>query len=75
MSRGSTRRVSRLLASGARSPELLAAADHEADLPAHAYVRLEHLELARLRLTGREQERAALAGLADPYAPLSELDE
>lgn len=61
MSRGPTRRVRCLLASGALPPELLAAADHEADLLAHAYVGLEHLELARLHLTGHEQERAARA--------------
>lgn len=50
------------------SPNLLAAAEHEADLLAHSYVGLEHLELARLRLMGREQERAALAASLGPGA-------
>src|SRR5256885_3058475 len=62
MSRGPTRRVQALIESGAVSPELLAAADHEADLLAHPYIGPEHLELARLGLAGREQERAALLG-------------
>lgn len=60
MSRGPTRRMRRLIASGVVSSELLAAADHEADLLAHPYVGFEHLELTRLALAGREQEREAL---------------
>lgn len=44
MSRGPTRRVQALIESDAVSPELLAAADHEADLLAHPYIGLEHLE-------------------------------
>jgi hypothetical protein len=62
MSRGPTRRVLRLMASGVLSPELLAAADHEADLLAHPYIGLEHIELARLRVAGQESERAAMLG-------------
>lgn len=60
MSRGMTRRVRRLLQSGAVTAQLLAAADHEANLLAHPYVGLEHLELARLRLAGLECERVVL---------------
>ncbi len=60
MTRGPTRRVRRLIAGGAVTAEVLAAADHEADLLAHPYIGLEHLELARLRLAGREEERAAV---------------
>lgn len=60
VSRGPTRRVQELIASGAVSNELLRAADHEADLLAHPYTGVEHLELARLRLTGRPAERDAL---------------
>ena len=60
MSRGPTRRVRELIASGAVSNELLRAADQEADLLAHPYTGVEHLELARLRLAGRDAERDAL---------------
>ncbi len=63
MTRGPTRRVRRLITGGAVTAELLAAADHEADLLAHPYIGLEHLELARLRLAGREEERAAVRGV------------
>ena len=59
MSRGPTRRVRRLITSGLVTAELLVAADHEADLLAHPYIGPEHLELARLRLAGREEERAS----------------
>ncbi len=38
------------MASGAVPNALLRAADHEADLLAHPYTGVEHLELARLRL-------------------------
>jgi hypothetical protein len=62
MSRGPTRRARRLITGGAVPAELLAAADHEADLLAHPYIGLEHLELARLRLAGREEERVAMRG-------------
>jgi len=60
MSRGPTRRVRDLVASGTVSNELLRAADHEADLLAHPYIGVEHLELARLRLAGRDADREAL---------------
>jgi hypothetical protein len=56
MSHGPTRRVRRLLMTGTVSPELLHAADHEADLLGHPYVGLEHLQLARLRRAGRATE-------------------
>jgi len=59
VSRDPTRRVQELIASGAVSNELWAA-DHEADLLAHPYTGGEHLELARLRLTGRDAEREVL---------------
>lgn len=62
VSRGPTRRVQELIASGAVSNELLRAADHEADLLAHPYTGVEHLELARLRLTGRDAEVTPSAG-------------
>lgn len=42
------------------SDELLRAADHEADLLAHPFIGVEHVELARLRLAGLESERDAL---------------
>gem|GEM_PF-6608913 len=60
MSRGPTRRVSRLLASGAVSGQLLQAADHEADLLGHPYIGLEHLDLGRLHLAALTTERDAL---------------
>jgi hypothetical protein len=60
MSRGPTRRVRELLAAGVVSEELLGAADHEADLLAHPYIGVEHLEVARLRLEGRPTERDVL---------------
>ena len=60
VSRGPTRRVRRLIDAGVVPPELLAAADHEADLLAHPYIGVEHLELAGLRLAGRWAERDTL---------------
>ncbi|MGI8559688.1 MAG: hypothetical protein ACR2ND_15535 [Solirubrobacteraceae bacterium] len=60
MSRGPTHRVRRMAASGAVSDELLRAAEHEADLLAHPYIGVEHVELARLRLAGLTAERDAL---------------
>src|SRR5450631_821874 len=60
MSRGPTRRVHRLLGSGAVSGQLLQAADHEADLLGHPYIGLEHLDLGRLDLAGLTTERDAL---------------
>jgi hypothetical protein len=60
MSRGPTRKVRRLHASGAVTLDILRAADHEADLLGHPYIGLEHLELARLRLTGLDHERRML---------------
>jgi hypothetical protein len=49
-----------LIERGAVSPQLLAEADREADLLAHPYIGLDHLELAQLRLAGREEERTAM---------------
>jgi hypothetical protein len=72
MSRGQTLRVRRLIDHGSVTPQLLAAADHEADLLAQPYIGIEHVELAHLRLAGREQERVTLrAGLAPgvPHRP------
>lgn len=60
MSRGPTRRVGRMAAAGEVSAEVLKAADHEADLMAHPYIGIEHLELARLSLAGRTVARDAL---------------
>ena len=60
MSRGPTRRVRHLLASGTVSGQLLQAAEHEADLLGHPYIGLEHLALGRLHLAGRTTERDAL---------------
>ena len=40
--------------------ELLAAADHEADILAHPYIGVEHLDLGRLSLEGRLAERDEL---------------
>lgn len=52
--------VSSLVTSGAASEELLRAADREADLLAHPYIGLEHVQLARLGLNGRTVERDVL---------------
>ncbi len=60
MSRGPTRRVKSLINAGAVSAELLTAADHEADILAHPYVGVEHLELGRLALEGRYADRDEL---------------
>ena len=60
MSRGPTRRVRRLLASGAVSGQPLQAPDHEADLLGHPYIGLEHLDPGRLHLAGLRTERDAL---------------
>ena len=60
MSRGPTRRVRRLLESGAVSSQLLEAADHEADLLGHPYIGVEHLDPGRLHLAGLKTERDAL---------------
>ena len=60
MSRGPTRRVRRLLVSGAVSSQLLEAADHEADLLGHPCIGLEHLDLGCLHLAGLKTERDAL---------------
>jgi hypothetical protein len=50
--------------------ELLTAADHEADLLAHPYVDVHHLELGRLRLAGLDQQRQEmLEHLAVGMAP------
>ncbi len=68
-SRGPTRRVRQLIDAGLVPNELLAAASHEADLLAHPYVGLEHLELARLRLAGKPEERESLRR---PFALVSD---
>lgn len=60
VSRGQTRRVARLIANGDLSQQLVDAADHEADRLAHPYIGVQHIELARLALAGRVQERDAL---------------
>lgn len=60
MSRGPTRRVRHLLASGTVSGQLLQAADHEADLLGHPYMGLEHLDLGRLHIVGLTTEHDAL---------------
>ena len=60
MSRGPTRRVRHLLASGIVSGQLLQAADHEADLLGHPYIGLEHLDLGRLHIAGLTTERDEL---------------
>ena len=69
VSRGPTRRVRRLLAAGEVPRELLRAADHEADLLAHPYVGVVHLELARLRLAGRAAARDELLGRLSSGVP------
>ena len=65
MSRGPTRRVQRLITSGAISDELLRASDHEADLAGHPYIDIEHVELGRLHLAGRLSELAQLRALVN----------
>lgn len=69
MSRGPTQRVERLVAPGEVSSELLAAADREADLMAHPYIGVEHVELARLRLARQEAERERLRAQLTPGVP------
>ncbi len=56
MAHGVTRRVQRLIEQGLVSADVVRAAHHEADLHSHAYVGLEHVELARLALAGRVSE-------------------
>jgi len=56
VSRGPTHRVRRMIDDGQVTPQLLRAAEHEADLLAHPYIGVEHVELARLRLAGRDAE-------------------
>ena len=53
-------RVRQLISAGSVSLDELAGAEHEADLLAHPYIGVKHVELARLRLAGKEGERAAL---------------
>lgn len=60
VSRGPTRRVHRMMVDGEVPPALLRAAEHEADLLAHPYIGVEHVELARLRLAGRDTELGEL---------------
>lgn len=60
VSRGPTRRVRKLVETGAVADELLAAANHEADLLGHPYLGVEHLELGQLSVDGRIEERLAL---------------
>lgn len=69
MSRGPGRRVRALLDAAAVSDELLRAADHEADLLAHPYISIEHLELGRLRMAGRTAEYEALRQQIGPGVP------
>jgi hypothetical protein len=57
------------MAAGEVSRELLHAADHEANLLAHPYVGMEHLELARLRLAGRAAARDELLGRLSSGVP------
>ena len=47
MTHGPTRRVRQLISAGSVSLDELAAAEHEADLLAHPYIGVEHVELAR----------------------------
>jgi hypothetical protein len=75
VSHGPTRRVRQLLRAGLVNGDLWQAADHEADLLAHPYVDLPHLELAKLRLAGMDQQRQEMVeqlstGLArQPWRP------
>ncbi|MDQ6636818.1 MAG: hypothetical protein M3Y62_03415 [Candidatus Dormibacteraeota bacterium] len=50
------------MASGAISVALVRAAEHEADLLAHPYISLDHVQLARLRRDGLAAEYNALRG-------------
>lgn len=52
--------MKRLIAAGVVSQELLATADHEAEILAHPYIGVEHLELGRPTLQGRYVERDEL---------------
>ena len=66
VSHGPTRRLRRVLATGAMPPGLLRAADHEADLLGHPYTGLDRVELARLRLAGRVEDRQRLLATLPP---------
>jgi len=63
---GPTRRVRQLISARSVSLGELAAAEHEADLLAHPYIGVEHVELARLRLAGKHDQRAALLRRVSP---------
>lgn len=66
MSRGPTRRVRRLVAARDVEPQVLARADHDADLLAHPYIDVVHLQLARLALSGAaEQRKRVLAQVSE----------
>jgi hypothetical protein len=70
VSHGPTSRARRLFRDGLVDDELLKAADHEADLLLHPYIDVHHLELARLRLAGLdEQGQEMLAKLVVGMAP------
>ena len=69
MSRGPTHRVKRLIAQDEVSSELLVAADREADLLAHPYIGVEHLELARLGIAGQKAARERLRAQLTPGVP------
>jgi hypothetical protein len=69
MSRGLTRRVRKLVDAGAVPDEVLVAADHEADLLGHPYLGVEHLQLGRLAIERRVEDRAALREALDREAP------
>lgn len=69
MSRGPTRRVRHLIASGTISEELLRAADHEADLAGHPYIDINHVKMGRLRLAGRPSELEELRRLVSIPVP------
>lgn len=45
-----------MLVNGVVTAALLSAAEREADLLAHPYIGVEHVELARLRLAGEDEQ-------------------
>lgn len=65
VSRGPTRRVRRLVDGGMVTDEVMAAADHEADLLGHPYIDEWHVDLARLRLAGLPLQRQLLLDRRD----------
>jgi len=55
-----------MLVNGVVTATLMSAAAHEAGLLAHPYIGIEHLELARLRLAGEDEQYETYRQLCHP---------